>query len=206
MSATAPEPAIDALARLVPATLKALHALEFAGRHLAPESLPKLVEVMAGRDEDARDALAASRQLDWPGRLKPVRDCLEPAAETAVEGIAELRLAGEAPQPIVAAYRAVRRYAKAAESLYPLAPFLKPVNQFFLEPSARDDATLLERLSGVDEARTRGVILMAPTAQGPTWSLMEPELDGTAIERMVEHVASEWTIDQGHKLVSGMSD
>jgi len=263
MSGTAPEPAIDALARLVPATLKALHALEFAGRHLAPESLPKLVEVMAGRDEDARAALAASRQLDWPGRLKPVRDCLEPAAETAVEGIAELRLAGEAPQPIVAAYRAVRRYATAAESLYPLAPFLKPVNQFFLEPSARDDAQLLERLTGADptrekvgvmhvggpagtrgafslyvpeyydaatayplvvalhggsgnggaflwswlrEARTRGVILLAPTAQGPTWSLMEPELDGAAIERMVEQVASEWTIDQGHKLMTGMSD
>ncbi|HYX04214.1 MAG TPA: phospholipase, partial [Reyranella sp.] len=39
-----------------------------------------------------------------------------------------------------------------------------------------------------------------------TWSLMEPELDGAAIERMVEQVASEWTIDQGHKLMTGMSD
>src|SRR5215475_2258008 len=149
MSATAPEPAIDALARLVPATLKALHALEFAGRHLAPESLPKLVEVMAGRDEDARAALARSRQLEWPGRLKPVRDCLEPAAEAAAQGIAALRAAGEAPQPIVAAYRAVRNYAKAAESLYPMSPFLKPVSQFFLETSARDDAGLIERLAHV---------------------------------------------------------
>src|SRR5262249_24853125 len=136
MSATAPEPAIDALARLVPATLKALHALEFAGRHLSPESLSMLAQAMAGHDEEARAALAASRQLDWPGRLKPVRDCLEPAAETAVEGIAELRVAGEAPQPIVAAYRAVRRYATAAESLYPPAPFPEAPDQIFPQPPA----------------------------------------------------------------------
>ena len=30
------EPAVDAVARLVPAILKALYALEFAGRHLSP--------------------------------------------------------------------------------------------------------------------------------------------------------------------------
>jgi phospholipase/carboxylesterase len=257
------EPAIDAIAELVPATLKALHALEFAGRHLAPDALPQLIEAMAGRDDEVKTALAASRRLDWPGRLRPVRDCLEPAAETAAQGIAELRQAGQAPQPIVAAYRAVRRYAKAAESLYPLTPFLKPVSQFFLEPGARDDKALTDGLAAVDpsrekvgvmhvggpagargafslyvpeyydaatayplivalhggsgnggaflwswlrEARTRGMILMAPTAQGPTWSLMEPELDGAAIERMVEQVASEWTIDPRRKLMTGMSD
>ena len=39
--ATGTEPAVDAVAQLVPATLKALHALEFAGRHLSPTSLPQ---------------------------------------------------------------------------------------------------------------------------------------------------------------------
>ena len=88
---------------------------------------------MAGRDDEVKAALALSRALDWPGRLKPVRDCLEPAAEAAAEGIAGLRSAAEAPQPIVAAYRALRNYAKAAEAIYPMAAFLKPVSQFFLE-------------------------------------------------------------------------
>ena len=58
------EPAIDAIAQLVPATLKALHALEFAGRHLSPTSLPRLIEAMAGRDDEVNAALAASRGLD----------------------------------------------------------------------------------------------------------------------------------------------
>src|SRR5882672_3077032 len=257
------EPAIDAVAQLVPATLKALHALEFAGRHLSPTSLPRLIEAMAGRDDDLNAALSVSRALDWPGRLAPVRERLEPAAEAAAQGIAGLRTAANAPQPIVAAYRALRNYAKAAEAIYPMTAFLKPVSQFFLEPSARTDSTLIDRLAAVDptrgnvgvmhvggppgtrgafslyvpeyydpasayplvvamhggsgnggaflwswvrEARTRGFVVIAPTAIGSTWSLMEPDVDGPSIDRMVEQVASEWTIDAGHKLLTGMSD
>jgi phospholipase/carboxylesterase len=257
------EPAIDAVAQLVPATLKALHALEFAGRHLSPGALPQLVEAMAGRDDELNAALSVSRALDWPGRLAPVRERLEQAAEAAAEGIASLRSAAEAPQPIVAAYRALRNYAKAVEAIYPMTVFLKPVSQFFLEASARSDATLIDRLAAVDparenvgvmhvggppgtrgafslyvpeyydaasacplvvalhggsgnggtflwswvrEARTRGFIVIAPTAIGATWSLMEPEVDGPSIDRMVEHVAQHWNLDTTHQLLTGMSD
>ncbi|MGZ3341574.1 MAG: carboxylesterase family protein [Reyranella sp.] len=257
------EPAIDAVAQLVPATLKALHALEFAGRHLSPTSLPQLIAAMAGRDDELNAALSASRALDWPGRLAPVRERLEPAAEAAAQGIAGLRDAADAPQPIVAAYRALRNYAKAAEAIYPMTAFLKPVSQFFLEPSARTDSALIDRLAAVDpargnagvmhvggppgtrgafslyvpeyydaantyplvvamhggsgnggaflwswvrEARTRGIVVIAPTAIGSTWSLMEPDVDGPSIDRMVEHVADQWNIDATRRLMTGMSD
>ena len=263
MAETGNEPAIDAVAQLVPATLKALHALEFAGRHLSPASLPQLIEAMAGRDDDLNAALSASRALDWPGRLAAVRERLEPAAAAAAQGIAGLREAADAPQPIVAAYRALRNYARAAEALYPMTAFLKPVSQFFLEQGARADAALADRLAAVDparehvgvmhlggpsgtrgafslyvpeyydaasacplvvamhggsgnggaflwswvrEARTRGFIVIAPTAIGSTWSLMEPDVDGPSIDRMVEHVAAEWNIDPSRRLLTGMSD
>jgi len=263
MSDAGTEPAVDAVSQLVPATLKALHALEFAGRQLSPSALPQIVEAMAGRDDELKAALAASRAIDWPDRLKPVRSCLEPAAEAAAAGIAGLRAAAEAPQPIVAAYRAVRNYAQAAQSIYPMAAFLKPVSQFFLEPSARDDATLLARLAAVDpgrekvgvmhaggppgtrgafslyvpetydagrayplvvalhggsgnggaflwswlrEARTREFVVLAPTAIGSTWSLMDPDVDGPSIDAMVEQVAGQWNIDMNRKLLTGMSD
>ncbi len=39
MADAATEPAIDAISALVPATLRALHAIEFAGRHLSPTCL-----------------------------------------------------------------------------------------------------------------------------------------------------------------------
>jgi phospholipase/carboxylesterase len=58
----------------------------------------------------------------------------------------------------------------------------------------------------VREARTRGLIVLAPTAQGQTWSLMEPELDGPNIDHMVEQVGSDWKLDAGRQLLTGMSD
>ncbi|HTE38234.1 MAG TPA: phospholipase [Reyranella sp.] len=257
------EPAVDAIARLAPAILRALHAMEFTSRHVAPTTLPQLIDALAKRDSDLGPALAASRALAWAERLGPVRDCLERAAEAAGEGIAGLLAAGDAPQPMLAAYRALRSYARAAEALYPMAAHLRPVSQFFLEPPTRDDAVLAEKLAAVDpvreevgvmhvggppgtrgafslyvpeyydaarawplvvamhggsgnggaflwswlrEARTRGFIVIAPTATGSTWSLMEPEEDGSNIDRMVAEVAGRWNIDGARRLLTGMSD
>lgn len=256
-------PALDLVSRLVPATLKGLHALEFAGRHVSPTTLPQLIDAMRGRDDAVKAALTDSRALAWPDHLQPVRACLEPAAEAVAEGIAALRSAADAPQPIVAAYRALRNYARAAQAIYPLASFFRPISQFFLEQSARDNADLLAKLAAVDprrekvgvmhaggppgtrgafslyvpesydegrayplvvalhggsgnggaflwswvrEARTRGFIVLAPTAIGSTWSLMDPDTDGPSIDRIVDQIAGEWNIDTGHQLLTGMSD
>ena len=192
-----------------------------------------------------------------------MRHCLERAGNAALAGLTSFIAAGEEPQPIVAAYRALRNYARACEALYPLAAHLKPVGQFFLETSARDDATLAAKLAAVDparehvgfmhldgpagtrggfslyvpeyydpavayplvvamhggsgnggaflwswvrEARTRGLVVIAPTAKGSTWSLMEPEVDGPNIDRMVDQVAADWNIDRSRMLLTGMSD
>jgi len=259
----ADEAAIETLSTLVPATLRALHAIEFASRHLSPHTLPQIVEALAGRNDDLAPALAASRARDWPGRLAPVRDHLERAAVFAGEAIEGLRAAPEAPQPIVAAYRSLRGYPRACEALYPLSPFLRPVGNFFLEEAARGGADLQARLAAADptregvgfmhvggpsgtrgafslyvpeyydparrwplvvalhggsgnggaflwswvrEARSRGFIVLAPTASGSTWSLMEPEIDGPLIDRMVAGVAHDWNIDPTHQLLTGMSD
>ncbi len=259
----APEPAVDAIGRLVPATLRALHALEFAGRHLAPDTLPQLVEAMGDRGAALQEALEQSRATGWPERLQPVRACLEPAAVAAAEALAALDAAVEAPQPIVAAYRAMRGYARAAEAIYPLSAVLAPVSQFFLEPNRRDDEALIRQLAAVDapentvgvmhvggpagtrgafslyvpetydparahplivalhggsgnggaflwswlrEARSRGALLLAPTAIGTTWSLMDPDTDGASIDAMVEQVADGWNLDASRMLLTGMSD
>ncbi len=55
-------------------------------------------------------------------------------------------------------------------------------------------------------ARTRGAVLIAPTSLGPTWSLMEPELDHQNIMRMIAHVAEQWNIDRSRIMLTGMSD
>lgn len=259
----ADDPSVELVARLVPAVLRGLHALEFASRHVSPATLEELVKAVAGRNDDLSAALAASRAASWPERLGPVRLCLERAGDATLAGIGAFVGATGEPQPIVAAYRALRNYARAAEALYPLAAHLKPVSQFFLEASARDDAALAERLAAVDpvregvgfmhvdgpagtrggfslyvpeyydparayplvvalhggsgnggaflwswvrEARTRGLVVIAPTAKGATWSLMEPEIDGPNIDRMVDQVSADWNVDPGRMLLTGMSD
>jgi len=60
--------------------------------------------------------------------------------------------------------------------------------------------------SWLREARSRGVILVAPTAIGSTWSLMEPEVDSANLVRVLEQLASEWRVDRTRMLLTGMSD
>lgn len=56
------------------------------------------------------------------------------------------------------------------------------------------------------EARGRRFLLAAPTAQGPTWSLMGPDLDSRGLRAMVGYIASRWNVDRSHLLLTGLSD
>ncbi len=56
------------------------------------------------------------------------------------------------------------------------------------------------------EARSRGVIVLAPTARQDTWSLMGPDLDTDNLSAMVEYVRSRWALDERRMLLTGMSD
>ena len=56
------------------------------------------------------------------------------------------------------------------------------------------------------EARSRGAILISPTARGDTWSLMGPDIDSANLDQMVQHVCERWNIDPLKRLLTGMSD
>lgn len=58
----------------------------------------------------------------------------------------------------------------------------------------------------VREARSRGVIVVAPTATGSTWSLREPDVDSKHLARVLETVAANWRLDRSRLLLTGMSD
>jgi phospholipase/carboxylesterase len=60
--------------------------------------------------------------------------------------------------------------------------------------------------SWLREARSRGAILLAPTAIGDTWSLMEPEMDGANLAGILDHVRERWNVDPARLLLTGMSD
>jgi phospholipase/carboxylesterase len=60
--------------------------------------------------------------------------------------------------------------------------------------------------SWLREVRGRNVILVAPTATGDTWSLMEPQVDSGHLGDVLESVASRWSVDRSRLLLTGMSD
>jgi phospholipase/carboxylesterase len=57
------------------------------------------------------------------------------------------------------------------------------------------------------EARTRGALLLAPTAQERTWSIMGGEdVDAPRLAAAVEEVAQRYPVDRARVLLTGMSD
>ncbi|NKB55531.1 MAG: phospholipase [Alphaproteobacteria bacterium] len=56
------------------------------------------------------------------------------------------------------------------------------------------------------EARSRGIILISPTARGDTWALMGPDIDSENLEAILEDVRARWSINEERMLLTGMSD
>lgn len=56
------------------------------------------------------------------------------------------------------------------------------------------------------EARSRGFILISPTARGDTWALMEPDIDSENLEAILADLRTRWSIDGTRMLLTGMSD
>jgi phospholipase/carboxylesterase len=58
----------------------------------------------------------------------------------------------------------------------------------------------------LSDARSRGAILVAPTAIGNTWALMGDDADTPNLNRILTHVEAHWRIDPKRRLLTGMSD
>ncbi|MGH7402745.1 MAG: alpha/beta hydrolase, partial [Candidatus Rokuibacteriota bacterium] len=61
--------------------------------------------------------------------------------------------------------------------------------------------------SWLREARSRGLLLLSPTALGRTWSIMgDEDVDGPRLRAAVEDVAARYHVDRSRVLLTGMSD
>ena len=56
------------------------------------------------------------------------------------------------------------------------------------------------------EARSRGFILVSPTARVDTWSIMEPKVDTENIESILGILCERWNVNSSRLLMTGMSD
>ena len=143
----APTPAaIETLGALLPPLLGGFERIEWVQRHLHPTLAPRLADELAPRADALAGPVRALEELAWPVEMRLMRDRLvEVAHETGQLITAFVDAARESGDPIDL-YRALRRFARVQEALYPLAPALEPVSRWFLEPARRGDDALIAQL------------------------------------------------------------
>lgn len=152
---------LDTISRILPPLLNTLEALGFVARHLHPPQLEQVLTKVADVDADLRDRLTGFQEAEWPDGLRPFKERVEKSAEAACQAFDGLRDGLGDPNGVMMAYRALRRYTRAVEVLYPVAATLPPVSQFYVEHDRQGDEELLKRLDEADADRDNVGILHA---------------------------------------------
>jgi len=124
----------NSLARTGTALLKTLAAFEAAQRRLHPPDIPQLREHMGPLGGELGSALDELRTLEAPAEIQAVVTTLADAAELAHAGCVSFCEDAPASQWIVNILGAMRKFAHALETLYPLH-LLPPIGRFFTEPA-----------------------------------------------------------------------
>jgi phospholipase/carboxylesterase len=260
---------LEAIGDLLQPLLETLERVGWVQRHLYPPLAERLARELAPCVDTIAAPLRSAEKMAWPADLRFMRDRLVEAARETLELVAAFVEASRSPEGPIGLYRALRRFARVQETLYPLAPVFEPVSRWFLEPARRDDDALVALLraaalrdedagvgvrSGVlhasneradrggfslyvpehssgeaamplivalhgghghgrdflwswlREARSRGMLVLAPTSQDRTWSMMGDDTDAEPLRAMVESVAGRYPVDRGRVLLTGMSD
>ncbi len=148
-------PLIQQLNAYLLALIETLDALGFVTRHVDPIGYVHMLQRANLRPEPLRDALATPPWHEPYSALRPALDACASYALAAVDGLIE---AAGPPEDVTQAWRALRHFPRALETLYPLAGILPQLNRFFLDASNRDDADLTRRLMQQPPPDDTGVI------------------------------------------------
>jgi phospholipase/carboxylesterase len=257
---------IDAIGCLLEPVLDTMERVGWVQRHLFPPMASRLAEALAPSADAVAGPLNALEKLEWPDDLRFMRDRLIDVARQTIDLVSAFVAATRSAENPIDLYRALRRFARIQETLYPLAPAFEPVSRWFLEPARRDDDALVARLregalrddearvgvlhasnerdarggfsvyvpedwdgrtpmplvvalhgghghgrdflwSWLADARSRGVLVMAPTSRDRTWSIMGlDDIDAEGLRQMVESIAARYPVDRSRVLLTGMSD
>ena len=182
--------ALEAVGALLSPLLGALERVIWVQRHLHPPLAAQLAEALAPSREAVSRPLDALESAPWPDDLTFLRDRLVDVARQTLEMLgAFVDAAGAGGDPFDL-YRALRRFSRVQEALYPLAPVLEPVSRWFLEPARRKDDDVVERLRAgtLHDAEPRVGLLHAHNERNTRggFSLYVPESwDGTTPRPLV---------------------
>jgi phospholipase/carboxylesterase len=257
---------IGAIDELLAPLLITLERMMWVQRHLHPQLAGQLADQLAPPEEGIAAPLRALEDAAWPENLVFMRERLLDVGHRTLDMVKGFVEAARTSADPLDLYRAVRRFARVQETLYPLAPAFDPVSRWFLDPALRGNDDLVARLrvgalrdDGVEvgvlhannerearggfslyvpeawdgqasmplvvalhggsghgrdflwswlrEARGRNVLVLSPTAQDRTWSIMGgADVDADRLRETIESVAARYPVDRARVLLTGMSD
>ena len=131
--------AIDTVGPLLSPLLGTLERVIWVQRHLHPPLAERLADALAPATEAVSTPLGALQAAAWPEDLVFLRERLVDVAGQTLEMVGAFVAAARGGGEIFDLYRALRRFARVQETLYPLAPVLDAVSRWFLESARRED-------------------------------------------------------------------
>lgn len=148
--------------------LRSLEGLVFISRHFDAANSGGLLARVGAPVDDLREALASA---EWAPPYSALRPQLDESAQQTLAAYDTLGAAAESPDDLMRAFSALRHLPRALEALYPLAGIVPPINRFFLDPEARDDTELQQRLFRQPPPENTGVIRLGddPRARETVW-------------------------------------
>lgn len=257
---------ISAIDELLAPLLITLERMMWVQRHLHPQLAGQLADQLEPPAEGIAAPLQALEDATWPENLVFMRERLLDVGHRTLDMVKGFVEAARTSADPLDLYRAVRRFARVQETLYPLAPAFDPVSRWFLDPALRGNDDLVARLrvgalrdDGVEvgvlhadnerearggfslyvpeawdgqasmplvvalhggsghgrdflwswlrEARGRNVLVLSPTAQDRTWSIMGgADVDADRLRETIESVGTRYPVDRARVLLTGMSD
>ena len=141
-----PAAVMDAIERLLLPLLDTLERMVWVQRYLHPPAAERLAEVLAPQTEAVAAPLSTLEQAPWPDDVAFMRERLLAVGRQTLEMLAAFATAARESKDPFDLYRALRRFARVQEALYPLAAAFDPVSRWFLDPARRDDDALVGRL------------------------------------------------------------
>ena len=137
---------IAAIEALLPPLLTTLERVVWVQRHLDPAVAERLAEALAPHAAKLQEPLRALQAQRGEDELEFLRARLEDVAGQTLELVTAFVEAARGAGDPFDLYRALRRFGRIQEALYPLAPVVDAISRWFLEPDRRFDDALVERL------------------------------------------------------------
>src|SRR5512145_1241535 len=133
---------IAAINALLPSLLSTLERVVWVQRHLHPPAADRLAEALAPSRAALEPPLVALEALKGDDELEFMRERLVQVGRQTLEMITAFTDAARGAGDPFDLYRALRRFGRIQEALYPLAPVADAISRWFLEPDRRFDDAL----------------------------------------------------------------